>query len=304
MSEAQVNAVLGGFNALQSGWGAETSFVEMRRDLDEFYFALARDIGARVEQIPVRGVRCESTTFGAQDDGTVILYFHGGGYVVSSPRTHRDIAAHLAKASGVRVLNVGYRLAPEHPFPAALEDAEAVYRSLLEDGCDPSRVVLAGDSAGGGLAAALLVKLRDAGVDLPAGAALLCPWADLACTGASYVERAAHSPVGNKEMGIMMALLYLGAEGDPANPYASPVHADFKGLPPMLVQASENEVFLDDARTLARNAEKAGVQVDFKVWPGLFHTWQIYPSALDEAQAAIEDVAKFVNSVVTCEREG
>ena len=299
MSENQVNAVLERFNALQSGWGEETTFVDMRRDLDSFYGSLAQDIGARVEAVSVKGVPCESTTFGPVGNDLVIAYFHGGGYVVSSPQTHRDIAAHLAKATGARVLNVGYRLAPEHLFPAALEDAEAVYRSLLEDGCNPGRIVLAGDSAGGGLAAALLVKLRDEGAELPAGAALLCPWADLACAGESYVARADRSPVGNREMGIMMGQLYLGEDGDPAHPYASPVHASLEGLPPLFVQACENEVFLDDARTIARNAEQAGVRAELYVWPGLFHTWQIYSSALEEAHQAIDDVAKFVGSVVT-----
>ncbi len=299
MSERQVNAVLEQFNALQSGWNEETTFVDMRRDLDAFYASLAEDIGARVEAESVAGVPCESTTCGPVENDLVIVYFHGGGYVVSSPQTHRDIVSHLAKATGARVLNVGYRLAPEHPFPAALEDAEAVYRSLLEDGCSPGRIVLAGDSAGGGLAVALLVKLRDAGAELPAGAALLCPWADLACAGESYVSRADRSPVGNKEMGIAMGQLYLGPDGDPGHPYASPVHADLQGLPPLFIQASENEVFLDDARTLARNAERAGVSTELQVRPGLFHTWQIYASALDEARTAIDDVAGFVASLVT-----
>ena len=299
MSESQAKAVLEQFNALQSGWNEETTFVDMRRDLDAFYVSLAQDIGARTDAVSMRGVFCESTTFEPDDNGLVIVYFHGGGYVVSSPQTHRDIAAHLAKATGARVLNVGYRLAPEYPFPAALEDAEAVYRSLLDDRCLPGRIVLAGDSAGGGLAAALLVKLRDAGAALPAGAALLCPWADLACAGESYVSRADHSPVGNKEMGIMMGQLYLGPDGDLSHPYASPVHAELTGLPPLLIQACENEVFLDDARTLARNAEQAGVRTELQIWPGLFHTWQIYASALDEARAAINDVASFVTSVVS-----
>lgn len=299
MSESQAKAVLEQFNALQSGWNEETTFIDMRRDLDSFYNSLAQDIGARTDALSVRGVSCESTTFEPHDNGLVIVYFHGGGYVVSSPQTHRDIAAHLAKATGAQVLNVGYRLAPEHLFPAALEDAEAVYRSLLDDGCQPGRIVLAGDSAGGGLAAALLVKLRDAGAALPAGAALLCPWADLACAGESYVSRADHSPVGNKEMGIMMGQLYLGPDGDPSHPHASPIHAELTGLPPLLIQACENEVFLDDARTLARHAERAGVSTELQIWPGLFHTWQIYASALDEARTAIDDVASFVASVVS-----
>ena len=299
MSESQVQAVLEKFNALQSGWNEETSFVDMRRDLDSFYVALAQDIGAQVDAVSVAGMPCESTTFGPVESDAVIVYFHGGGYVVSSPQTHRDIAAHLARATGARVLNVGYRLAPEHLFPAALEDAEAVYRSLLNDGCRPGKIVVAGDSAGGGLAAALLVKLRDTGAALPAGAALLCPWADLACAGESYVARADRSPVGNREMGLMMGQLYLGPDGDARNPYASPVHAGLEGLPPLYIQACENEVFLDDARTLARNAGQAGVTAELHVWPGLFHTWQIYASALEEAKKAIDDVAKFVASVVT-----
>ncbi len=297
MSENQVKTVLEQFDALQSRWNEATSFVAMRRDLDAFYDTLARDIGAKVDAVSCAGVPCESIAFGSVERDLVILYLHGGGYVVSSPQTHRDIAAHLAKATGARVLSVGYRLAPEHVFPAALEDAEAVYRALVNDR-NPGRIVVAGDSAGGGLATALLVKLRDAGAALPAGAALLSPWADLACAGESYISRADRSPVGNREMGIMMGQMYLGPEGDPSHPYASPVHASLRGLPPLFIQCCENEVFLDDARAIARNAERAGVRAELHIWPGMFHTWQIYASVLDEARRAIDDVAKFVASVV------
>ncbi len=296
MSDAEVQSILDKFRKLEAGWTEESTIDEMRKDQERFSQELRRDIGATFSGISAEGVLCEWTDFDTQHSDSVLIYFHGGGYVVSSPRTHRDVAAHLSKLGDIRVLNVDYRLAPEFVFPAALEDAVTVYDWLLKEGYAPKKLFVAGDSAGGGLAISLLLKLREQGKPQPAGAILFSPWIDLACSGDSYVSRAEQSPIGNKEMGLMMGQLYVGESGDPSHPYASPIYSDFEGLPPLFVQACENEVFLDDSRRLEKKATQAGIEATLEVWPGLFHTWQIYASALEEAREALSKASSFIQS--------
>jgi epsilon-lactone hydrolase len=225
-----------------------------------------------------------------------ILYLHGGGYYFCSPQTHRAASFGLAARSDARVFSLDYRLAPEHPFPAALDDALAAYRSLLEDGVKPEQIVIAGDSAGGGLALATLVALRDAGDALPAGAILFSPWTDLAATGASLESNDGVDPMFHGPSIGRAAKLYL-ADTPATHPYASPLYADMSGLPPLFMQVSSTEVLLDDSRRVADKARAAGVEVDFDIWRKQPHVWQLWAPFIPEARHALDLAAQFVRRV-------
>lgn len=228
---------------------------------------------------------------GAADDG-FLLYLHGGGYVMGSIKTHREMVARLSRAAGVRALALEYRLAPEHPFPAAVDDATAAYRWLLSQGAKPARTVIAGDSAGGGLTLAALVAIRDAKLPPPAAAACLSPWADMEGNGASMTTKAKVDPIVQKEMLLGMAKLYLGGK-DPKTPLAAPLYADLRGLPPLLIQVGSAETLLDDSTRVAERAKAAGVKVDLEVWDDMIHVWQLFAPILPEGQQAIEKIGKF-----------
>jgi epsilon-lactone hydrolase len=231
-------------------------------------------------------------------DGTptrTILYLHGGGYYFCSPKSHRSLVFQLAARSGARTFSLDYRLAPEHPFPAALDDALAAYRRLLADGTPPDSIVVAGDSAGGGLALALLVALRDAGDSLPAAALLFSPWTDLAATGSTLVTNDGADPMFRGAAIARVAKFYL-AETDPTHPYASPLYADLAGLPSLFIQAGSTEVLLDDARRVAQRANAAGVAVEFEVWPNMPHVWQLFAPFIPEARRALDRAAAFARA--------
>jgi acetyl esterase/lipase len=229
---------------------------------------------------------------GAVDD-RVLLYFHGGAYALCSPETHRPITIGLAIASDIRVFVLDYRLAPEHPFPSAIEDALEAYRWLIASGVPADRLMLGGDSAGGGLALAALLSLKNAGETLPAGAVLFSPWTDLAATGASVVTNS-RSDVLFDGTGVPKgARIYLG-RASAKNPLASPLYGDLTGFPPLYIQASQSEVLLDDSVRLADKARAAGVTVEFAAWPGLPHVWQIFTPFMPEAKRAIDEAAGFI----------
>lgn len=228
--------------------------------------------------------------------GRVILYLHGGGYCFCSPVTHRGVAAALAREADARAFSLDYRLAPEHPFPAAVDDALAAYQALLDEGVAADRIVIAGDSSGGGLALALLLSLRDVGAPLPAGAVLFSPWTDLAATGASLEANDASDVMLSAVAVRNFSRYYLGdAAAD--HPIASPLYGDYAGLPDLFIQASDTEVLLDDAARVARKASAAGVAVDFKVWRRLPHAWATLAPMLPEARAAIKEAGGFVRKV-------
>jgi monoterpene epsilon-lactone hydrolase len=230
------------------------------------------------------------------DPGRTLLYFHGGGYFFCSPETHRPITVTLAKTAEAQVLSLDYRLAPEHRFPAAIEDAVAAYRQLRADGIPAGRIVIGGDSAGGGLALATLLSLRDAGDVLPAGAILFSPWTDLAGTGATVVGNDKSDVMFHGAGLIQGAQFYLGTTA-PKNPLASPLYADLGGLPPLFVQASGSEVLLADSTRLVDKARAAGVTVEFEIWPKLPHVWQIFAPFLPEARAALDKAGDFIRRV-------
>jgi len=223
----------------------------------------------------------------------VILYLHGGGYTMGSINTHRAMIARIGRASCSRVLALDYRLAPENPFPAAVDDATAVYKWLLGEGYKSKRIVISGDSAGGGLTVATLIALRDSKVPLPAAAVPISPWTDLAGTGESLRTRAAADPMVQAELLAPQAKMYYGAN-DPKNPLISPLFADLSGLPPMLIQVGDAEILLDDATRLAERARNAGVDVDLEVWLEMPHVWHVFAKLLPEGQGAIERIGGFV----------
>ncbi len=249
--------------------------------------------GTRVTPVDAGGVPAEWVDAPGAIGAGAILYLHGGGYTVGSVRTHRALVARLAAATGVRALTVDYRLAPEHPYPAALEDALAAYRWLVGGGAEPARIVVAGDSAGGGLAVALLVALRDAGDALPAAGVCISPWTDLACTGASMTTRAGADPMVQRAGLLEMAAAYLGGQ-DARTPLASPLHADLRGLPPMLVHVGGAETLLDDAIRLAERARAAGTAVDLEVWDDMIHVWHAFSPLLPEADEAVAGIGAWV----------
>ena len=222
----------------------------------------------------------------------VILYLHGGGYVLGSIRSHGELISRLARATGRRVLAPEYRLAPEHPFPAAVDDCVAAYRWLLAQGALAENVVIAGDSAGGGLTMATLLSLRDARDPLPLAAVCLSPWVDLEAASGSIAGRAHLDPIIERSGLLEMAAQYLGG-GDPRHPLASPIHADLTGLPPLFIQVGTAEVLFDDAARLAERARLAGVPVTLDTWEDMLHVWHVF-ALLPEAREAIERIAGFI----------
>jgi epsilon-lactone hydrolase len=230
-------------------------------------------------------------------DAATLFYLHGGGYSIGSINSHRGLISRLSKASGGRAFAIDYRLAPENPYPAGLEDALTAYRWLLGQGVDPNALVIGGDSAGGGLVLKALIALRDSGDPLPAAAVLLSPWTDMDASGDSMKTRAAVDPMITPDPVKRMARLYAGdiALNDPR---VSPLNADLTGLPPMLVHVGDHEVLLDDSTRLAERAEAAGVDVTLEVWPEMIHVWQFFAPLLPEATQAIERIGEFIRSRV------
>lgn len=222
----------------------------------------------------------------AAKPGRALLYFHGGGYVIGSPGTHKGLTSHIAEAMGAEAWSMDYRMAPEAPFPAAIEDGVAAYRALLESGVSPDSVVIAGDSAGGGTAVATAIKARDEGLPAAAGLALLSPWVNLSCDGWSYSARAEADPMIEQEGIEWMAATYL-AGADAAEPLASPIHADLSGLPAMLIQVGPDEMLLSDSITLAERAGAAQVEVTLEIWPNMIHVFQAFYPFLPDARRAV-----------------
>ncbi len=223
----------------------------------------------------------------------VILYLHGGSYNAGSTRSHRALAANIAYAARGRALTVDYRLAPEHPYPAALEDALSAYQWLLDKKIKPRQITIAGDSAGGGLTIALLVALRERGIPMPASAVVLSPWTDLSASGESWQENAKADYVINGDKLRVSARLYLG-EADARDPLASPLYADLHGLSPLLIQVGADEILLSDSTHLAERARRAGVDVTLEIWEGMQHVWHFAASILPEAREAIGKVGEFI----------
>jgi acetyl esterase/lipase len=251
--------------------------------------------GTAVEPAMSGGVKGEWVRAPHARRDAALLYLHGGGYVLGSPKSHRHIVAALSEASGLSVFSADYRLAPEHPFPAAVDDGVAAYKGLLDSGIDADKIAIAGDSAGGGLTLATLLALRDKGLPLPACAIAISPWADLSQGGEAYRTRAARDPMITKDGLDEMAAAYLG-KADARTPLASPAHADFRGLPPLLIQVGTEEALHSDAETVRNRADEAGVEVSFESWAGMMHVWHAFHPILSEGRDAIARIGSYLKA--------
>jgi acetyl esterase/lipase len=249
--------------------------------------------GVYIEAVDMDGLPAEWIRPPDADAERVVLYVHGGGYVLGSLKSHRNLVAHLATASGVRHLLFEYRRAPEHVFPAALDDVLTAYRWLLSNGTKPAHIVLAGDSAGGGLILALLQILRDGNIAMPAGAALLSPWTDLVGTVESRTTREAADPVFSAQTVDFLASFYPGSE-DKHHPLISPMYADLSGFPPLRIDVGRDEVLLDDSLQVAEHARAAHVPTELVVWDDMWHVFQQYAPALPEGLQSLEQIGRFI----------
>lgn len=271
--------------------GEQPSLEERRAWLDSLGDVMPPPRGALIEHLTLAGRAATRTTPGEPGPGTV-LYLHGGAYVSGSLVSHQGLVARLALSAKTTVHALDYRLGPEHPFPAAVDDAVAAFRELDEAGLGP--IAIAGDSAGGGLALAALLALRDAGGTQPVCAVALSPWADLTQSGGSYGTRLGVDPLLTRDALAEAAEMYLGG-ADPTDPLASPLLGDLSGLPPVMLEVGDGEVLLDDSRTFAERIRAAGGEVDLQVWPEMLHVFQSFPPDLvPEADQSLLRVGRFV----------
>ncbi|GLU39249.1 alpha/beta hydrolase [Pseudomonas sp. NBRC 100443] len=295
MSTAQHSAlskVIARVQATYGRWRRHTPIETMRHDWDQLFWSDRLECETQdrsANGVPVRWVRSPSA-----DESRTLIYLHGGGFKMGSLISHHDLMVRLSRAGDCRVLGVDYRLLPEYRFPEPLVDVLAVYDWLLAQGHDPRQMAMAGDSAGGGLAAASLLALRDKGRPLPASAVLLSAWTDLTVSTDSYRNRAELDPIHQQSMLLDLARQYLGEDVDSREPLASPLHGDLAGLPPLLLQVGEREVGFDDSALFAVKVRQAGGEAVLEVWPEMIHVFQQFAEDLPEARLAIEHIGAFL----------
>jgi acetyl esterase/lipase len=268
---------------------------QYRALLEKSAKAFKVDPGTRISPLSVDQVPGAWITPDKASCDHVILYLHGGGFMGGSINTHKDLGARIAAAAGARLLMPEYRLAPEHPFPAGLRDAVTAYTWLLDHHVSPEHLVVAGDSAGGGLALSLLLKLKEKQIPLPRAAVLISPWVDLTCTGKSHQLNLGKDPMLNKKLLVSTAAHYVD-KTRLNHPLVSPVHGDLSGLCPLLIQVGSREVLLDDSVTLAALAKEAGVDVTLEIWEEMFHVWHYFARYLDQARDAIGGIGGWIRA--------
>ncbi len=282
----------------QEGIAAEGISLQERRDgMEEMQAAIPVPEDIVTKEVDIDGVPGLWVEAPGARDSAYVIYYHGGGYVMGSLSTHKELMGRISRSCKARVLGVDYRLAPEHVYPAAVEDGVKSYEWLLAQDADPASVMLAGDSAGGGLTLATLLALKEKGGHMPAGGILLSPWTDLTASGESATSRAEADPMITMSALLEIAKTYY-ADSNPKDPLISPVFADLSGLPPLLIQVGDAEVLLDDASRLADNAMAAGVSVQYQVWEEAFHVFQAMPQ-LPESADALEKIARFYRDVIS-----
>lgn len=291
MSDPQIAAL----RAQLANFPRSDDYRQMRKDFDALGLGFGRAADIAIETATANGVPAERTTTPNADRSAALLYLHGGGYIIGSLHSHRHLVAEAGRAAGIATLALDYRLAPEHPFPAAVEDALAGYRFLLAQGIASERVALAGDSAGGGLVVAAMLAMRDARLPQPACGWCISPWVDMEGIGATMASKAADDPIVDKARLVEMAKLYLGG-ADPRTPLAAPIYADLRGLAPLFIQVGAAETLLDDALRLAGAAGAADVRVGLEIWPEMIHVWHLFHPALAAGGRAIAEGGAFIRA--------
>jgi monoterpene epsilon-lactone hydrolase len=267
---------------------------ESRKGLDVLASLIKLPKDMIIEEVNIDGMNAAWISVPSCTPDNVVLYLHGGGYISGSLISHQDLAMRISRAARIRVFLIEYRLAPEHPFPAALEDAINAYKWLINDQkINPKKIVIAGDSAGGGLTLVTLIKLRDENITLPAAGACLSPWTDLALTGESFKRNVKIDPFLKDYDIFFMARQYVGYD-DPKNPYISPLYADLHDLPPILMHVGTNELIQDDTTRFAEKAKKAGVDVTLEVFDGMIHVFQAFSAWAPEGQEAIDKIGEYI----------
>lgn len=293
MSQQQLDAIIRDVQATFGAWTSDTTLPEMREGWDALSSSVPSPVGATYTPVDAGGVRAVWVDAQNVAQDRVVMYLHGGGYVFGGPRSHGALVEQFSKSANARVLFVDYRLAPEHPFPAAVEDALAAWRWLLAQGYKPARMAIAGDSAGGGLTLATLLAIKAVKLPMPACATPISPWADMTLTGESMTSKADVDPIVQKPLVENLIGLFLPG-GQVRDPLISPLYGDLSGLPPLLIQVGERETLLDDSRRVAARAKQAGVNVTLEVWPGQIHVFQVFCPRLDEGVQALEQLGAFV----------
>jgi monoterpene epsilon-lactone hydrolase len=271
------------------------SVKKARKQINRLTLISTLPLGVSYERINCNGISCEWIIPKNVNNKGVVLYFHGGAYVSGSIDTHRGLVARIAKASKTACLSVDYRLAPEHPFPAGLEDAITIYNWLILQGYNHKKIIIAGDSAGGGLAIAALLKLRDDNALMPLAAVCMSPWLDLECTGDSGWKLVKKDPMLKVEFGKVYAN-YYAPDQDLKHPYISPYYANLQGLPSIYIQVSDSELILDDSTRFAEKAKAVGVDVSIEIWKQMVHVWQVFSPILPEATKAIQKIGNYIEA--------
>jgi acetyl esterase/lipase len=275
--------------------GPNTPFLERRAQSEAFARAFVLPDGVRIESDHLDGVTVEWVIPDGAADAPVLFHLHGGGYVLGNPAASRPLTTAFALKSGARVVSIDYRLAPEHPFPAAVEDSMKAYRALLAGGTPAVKIAIGGESAGGGLAVTTLLSARVQGLAMPACAFAISPWVDMSCSAPTFDSLAHLDPMLTRWSLKEMANGYLAGANE-KNPLASPLLGDFQGLPPLLIHAGSDEVLLDDARGLHERATQAGVASTLAVWEDMIHVWHMFHPLLPEGDRAIDEILTFVKS--------
>ncbi|MGA7486008.1 MAG: alpha/beta hydrolase [Xanthobacteraceae bacterium] len=290
MDQSEIDAI----RALLSSKPRPVGWAQRRERIDEVgaFRPVAEDV--KLEAVDLEGVPGEWSIAPGSDAARVLLFFHGGGFCSGSLRSHRRMVTEAGRAAGVRTLAVGYRLAPEHPFPAALDDALAAWRWLRKHGIAAAQIAVGGDSAGGGLSVALIDRLRDGKEQLPGCAWLVSPWTDLTMSGASLATKDAVDPIIHKVYLDELADAYLPAGTNRKDPQVSVLYADLRGLPPTLIQVGSAETLLDDAVRFAAAAGAAEVAVTLEIWPHMIHAWPLWNAQLEDGRRALASAGAFM----------
>ncbi len=270
---------------------------DQRLGLEEMTRMLPIAPNVDIENVIIRDIRAELIAPRAIDNDTVIVYFHGGSYTAGSPATHRSLVSRICATAKLKAYVVDYRLAPEHPYPSAIIDGVDFYLGLLEDGLDPNRIVLGGDSAGGGLCLAILFALRERGIELPKGLFLLSPWTDLTASGDSVQLRSELDPWLRPDGLVIGAKAYLNG-ADPKDPKASPIFGDYTNFPDTLLMVGTEEILYDDTVRIYDKMREVDVNAVLKIGEGLWHVWPAF-AMLPESNSAIDDISSFINSLPT-----